>query len=223
MQKARIEEILEVLHAQPAGPRSHRKYFTRSEARWFVIPSMSAVLAVLVGLVNKFSLISRDAAILVSSLLLLFAQVVYLIRVVWMIRSALKEVWPDSRIPQVRINVIQLDSQRLQQLHAFTNEELRYVAERLQLEAEHMRSRLGLLLGTIDKVGIIPLIVGSAYGVWKLVHEASLSLTGVMAVLAGLTLFYLVGMVVFIKGHRLDELAQVANFAASENGKVEQV
>jgi hypothetical protein len=182
---------------------------------------MSVVLAVLVGLGNKFSLISRNAAILVSSLLLLLAQVVYLLRVVGMTWSALKEVTPNSGVPQVRVNVIQLDYQRLGQLRAFTNEELRYVAERLQLEAEHMRSRLGLLLGTIDKVGIIPLVVGSAYGVWKLVHEASLSLTGVMAVLAGLTFFYLIGMVVFIKGHRLDELAQLTNFASSEKFKVE--
>jgi hypothetical protein len=50
---------------------------------------------------------------------------------------------------------------------------LEYAAERLVLEAEQLRSRLGMLIGVVDKVGIIPMTVGTVISSYKFVAEAN--------------------------------------------------
>jgi hypothetical protein len=102
-------------------------------------------------------------------------------------------------------------------LRGFPGTELKFVSARLHLEADHLRGRLGILIGALDKVGIIPLVAGGVGSFWKFRQDNPQFKPSYLEIcLSGLGLFYFMGMVITITSHRIDELAQITESAISD-------
>ncbi len=95
---------------------------------------------------------------------------------------------------------------------------LRFAAMQLRSQSEHLRIRIALITGALDKIGIVPLIASTGLTVWKLnaeLHAAkSLPTFLLYLVVAVIAVVYLSGMTDIIVSHRLEELADLMNFAA---------
>lgn len=181
-----------MLRVLPAGPKNRKTYLATLDRIILALSVTSLVGSLIIAMLGKISWIPRATAVIWSFGLLGIGELGYLVMSALIAWSTLKEI--SKPLSTVRGSAIQLDYLRLSQLRTFPIKDLEYLGERLQLEAEQLRSRLGLMVGAIDKVGIIPLVVGSMYTAWKLVHEAGLQGSFITIGLALLTLFYLMGM-----------------------------
>jgi hypothetical protein len=77
-----------------------------------------------------------------------------------------------------------------------------------------MRGRIGVIAGAIDKVGIIPLAAGWLFSWSKFLQDAHVQSTSVDTYVAGLGVLYFLSIVMIATSYRLDDLAQVTEFAA---------
>lgn len=95
---------------------------------------------------------------------------------------------------------------------------LRFAAMQVRSQSEHLRVRIALITGALDKIGIIPLVASTGLTVWKLnaeLHAAKSLPTFVLYVVVGaIALVYLAGVTNTIVSHRLEQLADLMNFAA---------
>ncbi|MDQ2774856.1 MAG: hypothetical protein M3Y57_08030 [Acidobacteriota bacterium] len=104
-------------------------------------------------------------------------------------------------------------------LSSYSPEVVKFVAKRLRTGADHLRARVSLFVGSLDKIGAIPLIAGGAVTIWKLRLElqerhAPISILQLYMCIFALVCFYVVGFLMMAIGQRIDELAEVAESAA---------
>ena len=128
---------------------------------------------------------------------------------------------PVSSLLKHRSAVILHDRKLLQQLRQMPRSELSFLSDRLQLEADHLRSRVGLLVGGIDKVGTVPLVIGAIVSGWKFLHEKQLAPGLLEIAVAGVAFLYLVGVIFTLTSHRLDELAHLIRAAEASMDRID--
>lgn len=210
-----IEAVLRLLETKPAGPKKREQCFTKRDV---VIPGVlffSLILSIIISVLAKIGWVPLASALYGSVPLLALGQLGF-----WAI--AARNAWSDFQavnktVPESQLATMELDYARLSLTGGISSEELKFLAKRLQLNAEHLRSRVGLLVGTIDKVGVVPLAAGSLYTLWKLRQETHIEASYLITGLATLTLLYLAAMVLTLRSHRIDQCAQMLELAASKD------
>jgi hypothetical protein len=93
---------------------------------------------------------------------------------------------------------------------------LAYALDRLSLEAAQLRTRIALLIGALDKVGLIPLVIGAYFPLRALFKEqppTSSELSWIIGTVAGLGGFYLMAFGFLHWTQRLDEACMVLKHA----------
>ncbi len=98
-----------------------------------------------------------------------------------------------------------------QQLRGARESAVRYLGARLHLEADHIRGRVGIVIGAVDKVGLIPLIIGWLFSGTKFLQGTKsiyLNMT-----LAALGILYVLSVMMIGVSYRIDELAQLVESA----------
>jgi hypothetical protein len=213
--QTQLHEILDVLRQKPAGPKNHKTSLSTLQRILFVITITSVVGSVTIAMLSKISWIPLTSAMIWSLGSLGIGELGCLLMSASIAWSLLREI--SQPLSTVRNPAIQVDYLRISQLRTFPVKELEYLSQRLQLEAEQLRSQFGLFVGAIDKVGIIPLVVGSAYTFWKWKHDAGLGSNFITVGLAGLISSYLFGMFLTVKSHRVDVCAQLLKLATSKD------
>lgn len=105
-------------------------------------------------------------------------------------------------------------------------EALEFAKNRLRSEAEHLRVRVAVLVGALDKLGLVPLFASALLTIWN-VHEA-LSQHGnalpvpipVLYTIAGcLLFFYLASLGLISASHRIDELTQILELGLAHKSR----
>jgi hypothetical protein len=120
---------------------------------------------------------------------------------------------PVASFLRMRIHPVKRDYELLSRLRDFPTTDLRFVRARLQNEAEQLRGRIGILVGAIDKIGIVPLVAGGIVSGWKFAHDANPKPGYLEICVAGLGLFYLLGVNLTLASHRIDQFAQLLELA----------
>jgi hypothetical protein len=212
-----IAEILDLLCTEPARHRNSKSQLPRFFKIFLIVLIASAVGSVVVVAVAKFGWMPRAEAIGWSYGLLGFSELSALMMSLSIAWSFPREM--NQSLARVRSSTLQIDHLLISRLRSFPSQDLEYLSERLQLEAEQLRSRVGLAVGALDKVGIIPLLAGSAYTLWKFHLEANFRHIYINIGLAFLTSFYGMGLWLFPKSYRADQHAQLLKSAASANNR----
>ena len=93
---------------------------------------------------------------------------------------------------------------------------LTYALDRLTLVATQLRARIALLIGALDKVGLIPVVIGAYFPLRALFREqppTPSELNWIIATAAGLGILYLLAFSLLAWLQRLDEACVVLKHA----------
>jgi hypothetical protein len=210
-----IAEILDLLCTEPPRHRNSKAQLSTFFKICFAVLIVSAVGSVIVAALAKFGWMLRAEAIDWSYGLLGISELSALTMSVTIAWSFPKEM--NQPLARARSSALQIDYLLISQLRSLPSQYLEYLSERLQLEVEQLRSRVGLAVGSLDKVGIVPLLVGTAYTLWKSRLEANLRPSYITIGFAFLTSLYGMGLWLFVKSYRADQHAQLLKLAVSED------
>lgn len=95
----------------------------------------------------------------------------------------------------------------------FTESQLYYVKERLLLESKHIHSRVSLLVGALDKVGIIPVLVTWILASFKYIASGSIVFEQIDWLVYGLLGLYLISLPILFFIHQLERYLLLVNTA----------
>jgi hypothetical protein len=110
------------------------------------------------------------------------------------------------------------DHEISQRLGGLSASAIRYVGTRLRTEADHLRVRVAVVVGALDKVGLIPLALGTYFTASKYVQDTHVEITSNWEMgVAAFGIFYMLSMLMINVSHRIDELAQVLEIAIQEH------
>lgn len=86
----------------------------------------------------------------------------------------------------------------------FSQTQLFYAKERLSLESAHMKARVGMLVGAIEKVGIVPVLVAWLFASYKYFADGEVMFEQVDWLVYGLLALYLVMLPILFFVHKLE-------------------
>ena len=95
----------------------------------------------------------------------------------------------------------------------FDISQLNYAKSRLALESKHMKSRVNILVGAIDKVGILPVVVTWVFSAYKYFHDNKLQFSEVDWLVYGLMGIYIVAILAFFFTHKIERYILVIDTA----------
>jgi hypothetical protein len=98
---------------------------------------------------------------------------------------------PIRSILSAQSNRAKSDYELLLLLRQYPAPLMKYVAARLNMAIEHVRGRISIMAGSIDKVGIIPLVIGWMFSGEKFIHAANVERTYILIATTAFGLFYL--------------------------------
>ena len=83
------------------------------------------------------------------------------------LRHPIRSFWEDPG------KAAEIEFDKVHSLAEWPEPVLKFAAIHFRNRAAHLRERVSVLLGAIDKVGILPLLGSTAYAVWKLFNDSS--------------------------------------------------
>ena len=155
-----------------------------------------------------------------ENLALLSALIVYAGVVVHSVAStvgSLRQILPPEKIVEPAIAAFHGELALITRLgHTYEPRELTYTLDRLTLVAAQLRTRIAVLVGALDKVGLIPLAIGAYFPLRALFREqpsTPAELQWIIGMAAGLGLIYLMAFGLLRWVQRLDEVCMVLKHA----------
>jgi hypothetical protein len=100
--------------------------------------------------------------------------------------------------------------------HDYERRDLEYALDRITLLATQIRSRIALVIGALDKVGVIPLAIGAYFSVRRLLREQPSTpsdLSWMWGVAIGLGFLYVAGLSLLEWAQDLDDACLVLKHA----------
>ena len=86
----------------------------------------------------------------------------------------------------------------------FTETQLFYAKERLSLESSHMKARVGMLVGAVEKVGIVPVLVTWLFASYKYIAGGEVMFEQIDWLVYGLLALYLIMLPILFFVHKLE-------------------
>lgn len=181
------------------------------------------VLALLLALGARMFEPIRRPLVPVALLLLLLSQVsAGLYSAVVTVYPSIREMLqPTASFLHTEARYAQKDYNFACGISEFSENVLEFSAKRLRSQADHMKTRIAMLVGALDKVGIIPLFASGILTYWKLRPEmnsvaAAISLPMLYIIVGGILVLYVLSVIMLIVCHRIEELAQIAEVAVEQ-------
>jgi len=106
------------------------------------------------------------------------------------------------------------------EMSEFNQHELDYAVKRLRLEISQMKSRIGLLVGAIETVGLIPVSATTAFSLYSYFVDKKIAFTGVDWIIYAFMAFYLAIISVIFFSHKLERYALAIDAAIQLKGPV---
>ncbi len=158
-------------------PFKFKPYQNRLEKACFFIMIAAFVGAVLFGGLFRITqcrwmitfTLGSLVVLQVSSLLYALAPLISSVRIVFSIEKNVLE--PVMNSFDEHLALIARLVQTLERNH------LEYALDRMTLVVEQLRSRLALIVGALDKIGMIPLAASLGFSVYKLIGDSQLTMT----------------------------------------------
>lgn len=105
------------------------------------------------------------------------------------------------------------DYQLASNMQRFNLSQLEYAFARLSLEVAQIRSRVGILIGAIEKVGIVPVALTTAFSAYGYFADGKIAFEQVDWVVYALMGLYVSVLPVLFFSHKLDRYALVVETA----------
>jgi len=112
----------------------------------------------------------------------------------------------------------QQDYELASKMSALNQHELDYAVKRLRLEISHIKSRIGLLVGAIETVGLIPISATTAFSLYTYFVDKKIEFTGLDWIVYAFMAFYLAIISVIFFSHKLERYALAIDTAIQLRG-----
>jgi hypothetical protein len=106
-----------------------------------------------------------------------------------------------------------VDFELAESFHKFTEQQLHYAKERISLERSHMKARVGMLVGALEKVGIIPVLVTWILASYKYIANGTITFDKIDWLVYLLLGLYVVMLPILSFAHKLERYLLLVNTA----------
>jgi hypothetical protein len=106
-----------------------------------------------------------------------------------------------------------IDFELAESFSRFTESQLYYAKERISLEGSHMKARVSMLVGALDKVGIIPVSVTWILASYKYIANGTITFDQIDWLIYPLLGLYLVMLPILFFAHKLERYLLLVNTA----------
>ncbi|WP_417534350.1 hypothetical protein [Marinobacterium stanieri] len=86
----------------------------------------------------------------------------------------------------------------------FSETQLFYAKERLSLESSHMKARVGMIVGAVEKLGIVPVLIAWLFASYKYFADGKVTFEQVDWLVYGLLALYLTMLPILFFVHKLE-------------------
>ncbi|MBB6144306.1 hypothetical protein HNQ77_002258 [Silvibacterium bohemicum] len=215
----RIKKALDEINKTPFRSLHWKQQLTSVEFWAFGLLFGSLALCFASALAFHFGILSRHIAFPTSIVSLAIAEVGFWIMAARNAWSGFREA--DQNVTRRNSSAILADVRLISVCRTLSTDELSFLSKRIQLNADQLRSRIGFLIGPVDKVGTVPLAIGTIWALLKAPEVTQAKTPVTIIVLFGLVLFYLTALLFTMRSHRIDECAQVLELAESQVSQIE--
>jgi hypothetical protein len=206
-----LQEVMRsVLYAPPFKP-----FQNRTEQVMLYVAIATLVLSVLTALV--FLITAWPWWGIAALIFLSFSEVSILVSFVASVVTVVRTGFPPER-GWVDSVVASFDTELdvITQLQIFEKHHLEYALDRMALMVKQFRARTALVMGALDKIGIVPLAVTAYFSLRELLAKSSSTPADrplLWGIGVALVLIYVMGLYVFQRAERLDDLCLVLKHA----------
>ena len=213
MQLAKLDSIFREIWEHDGNPREKGKAYLNPFQKWtFWLMFVFFGLAIIVALSTKIEIYDwQKPTALILALLAQITGLLYQLSFVFEAFNIFKAPARHFLEPVTESSV--RDFELAESFSRFTESQLYYAKERLSLESTHMRSRVSLLVGALDKVGIIPVLVAWILASYKYIADGSIVFEQIDWLVYGLLGLYLVTLPILFFVHKLERYLLLVNTA----------
>ncbi|WP_316364675.1 hypothetical protein [Candidatus Thiodiazotropha sp. CDECU1] len=215
MEMGSIESIFKEISDHDAPADLKIKLYDNNFQKWtLIISSGSFIVALFIALLTANIEIEGERQKLTVLVLIVISQIgaiLYLLAIpIEAIKIARK---PSKHFLEPVGTSTNKDFKLAQSLSRYEESLLVNVLKRLQLETAQMRGRVALLVGAIEKVGIIPVSVATLVALYKYFDGSKTNFEWIDHVAFGLMFLYLVMFFIVLFVHRLERYVLIAETA----------
>jgi hypothetical protein len=204
--------IEKVLH-QKTKPLSISPSFTKAQKFWLYTSGFSLLIGVLLGLLNK--LLEHDIVGLISIWLLLGSMISAVCYQVSLVAPMLKEMKHSEK--SVAENILSEFNNDIELIQTLSNDcsehHLSFAKQNFMQLSNHLKSRINLLVGAIEKVGIIPLAIASYYSYQKASSGELISFDAIEIIATSVVVLYLFAIHMVTVSHKFERIALIYDAA----------
>jgi hypothetical protein len=204
--------IEKVLH-QKTKPLSISPSFTKAQKIWLYTSGISLVTGVSLGLANKVFKI--DIIGIMSIWLLLGSIVSAVFYQISLVAPMLKEMkHSEKTVAENILSEFNNDIELIQSLSQDCSEHhLSFAKQNFMQLSNHLKSRINLLVGAIEKVGVIPLAIASYYSYQKASSSELISFGAVEIIATTIVILYLFSIHMVTVSHKFERIALIYDAA----------
>lgn len=213
MQLATLDSIFREIWEHDGNPKERGKAYLNPFQKWaFWLMFGFFIAAILVALSTKLEVFFWQKP--TALILILLAQISGLLYQASFIFEVFKVFKAPARhfLEPITESSVR-DFELADSFSRFTESQLYYVKERLSLESKHMRSRVSLLVGALNKVGIIPVLITWILASYKYMADGSISFEQIDWLAYGLLGLYLATLLILFFVHKLERYLLLVNTA----------
>jgi hypothetical protein len=204
--------IEKVLH-QKTKPLSISPSFTKAQKIWLYTSGIFLGTGVVLGLANKIFKI--DIIGIMSIWLLLGSIVSAVFYQISLVAPMLKEMkHSEKTVAENILSEFNNDIELIQSLSQDCSEHhLSFAKQNFMQLSNHLQSRINLLVGAIEKVGVIPLAIASYYSYQKASSSELISFGAVEIIATSIVLMYLFSIHMVTVSHKFERIALIYDAA----------
>jgi hypothetical protein len=213
VQIAKLDSIFREIWEHDGNPKEKGKAYLNPFQKWtFWLMFSFFGVAMIIAVSTKVEVYDWQKPI--ALILVLLAQISGLLYQLSFVFEAFKIFKAPARhfLEPVTESSVR-DFELAESFSRFTESQLYYAKERLSLESKHMRSRISLLVGALDKVGIIPVLVAWILASYKYIADGSIAFEQIDWLVYGLLGLYLVTLPILFFVHKLERYLLLVNTA----------
>jgi hypothetical protein len=204
-----IEKVL----YQKTKPLSISPSFTKAQKVWLYASGISLITGVLLGLLNK--LLENDIVGVISIWLLLGSMISAVCYQISLVAPMLKEMKHSEKT--VAENILSEFNNDIELIQCLSNDcsehHLSFAKQNFIQLSNHLKSRINLLVGAIEKVGIIPLAVASYYSYKKASSGELISFGAIEIIATSVVVLYLFSIHMVTVSHKFERIALIYDAA----------
>jgi len=200
--------IEKVLH-QKTKPLSISPSFTKAQKFWLKASGITLLIGVVLGLLNH--LLKNEIVGIWSIWFLLGSMISAVCYQISLLAPMLKEMkHSEKTIAENILSEFNSDIELIQSLSKDCSEHhLSFAKQNFMQLSNHLKSRINLLVGAIEKVGIIPLAIASYYSYQKISNGELISFGAIEIITTSIVILYLFSIHMVTVSHKFERIALI--------------